>query len=57
MGVPDYEQSRSDEVISPKRMKILEHISDERLLPVAKEIEKHGTAGYQEKIADWIRQL
>ena len=57
MGVPDYEQSRSDEVISPKRMKILGHISDERLLPVAKEIENHGTAGYQEKIADWIRQL
>ncbi|MGN0733782.1 MAG: TIGR02679 domain-containing protein [Emergencia sp.] len=54
MGVSDYEQSRSDEIISPKRMKILEHISDERLLPVAKEIEKHGTAGYQEKIADWM---
>ena len=52
MEVSDYEKCRSGEEISPKRMKILERISDERLKPVAKEIEKYGTAGYQEMIID-----
>ena len=33
-------------------MKILERISDERLKPVVKEIEKYGTAGYQEMLVD-----
>lgn len=52
MEVSDYEKCRSGEEISPKRMKILERISDGRLKPVAKEIEKYGTAGYQEMIID-----
>ena len=50
MEPSDYEKCRSGEEISPKRMKILERISDEKLKPVAKEIEKYRTAGYQEMI-------
>ncbi|MGN0400165.1 MAG: DUF2399 domain-containing protein [Blautia sp.] len=52
MEVTDYEKCRSREEISPKRMKTLQRISDERLKPVVKEIEKYGTAGYQEMIVD-----
>ena len=52
MEVSDYEKCRSGEEISSKRMKILERISDERLKPVVKEIEKYGTAGYQEMLID-----
>lgn len=51
MEVEDYEKCRSEEYISPKRMKILERITDDRLTPVVKEIEKNLTAGYQEKLA------
>ena len=61
MEVSDYEKCRSGEEISSKRMKILERISDERLKPVVKEIEKYGTAGYQEMLVDgeiyyWVGQ-
>ena len=50
MDVQDYEKCRSEEVISDRRMKILEKITDERLLPVVRQIRKYGTAGYQEKL-------
>ncbi len=50
MGVEDYERCRSEEIISPKRMKILERITDEGLKPVAKMLKKYGRAGYQEKL-------
>lgn len=50
MDVEDYAKCRSDEDISQKRMKILERITDERLKPVVKEIEKYGTSGYQEML-------
>ena len=50
MEVEDYERCRSEEIISPKRMKILERITDESLKPVARMLEKYGRAGYQEKL-------
>ena len=48
MDVADYEKSRSMETISQKRMKILDRITDERLLPVVKKMKVYGKAGYQE---------
>lgn len=53
MDVKDYEKSRSEEVISPRRMKILEKITNERPLPVKEEIQKYKVAGYQEKLYIW----
>lgn len=50
MEMADYEKCRSAEVISPKRMKILERITDERLKSVVEKIEEYGTAGYQEML-------
>lgn len=52
MEPADYEKCRSEEVISPKRMKILERITDERLKPVVEKIEEYGTAGYQEMLVE-----
>ena len=52
MEMADYEKCRSAEVISPKRMKILERITDERLKPVVDRIEEYGTAGYQEMLVE-----
>lgn len=52
MEMADYEKCRSAEVISPKRMKILERITDERLKPVVERIEEYGTAGYQEMLVE-----
>lgn len=52
MSLEDYRKCRSDETISAKRMKSLEKITDERLLPVKEEIEKWKVAGYQEKLYD-----
>ena len=52
MEAADYERCRSKEVISPKRLKILERITDERLKPVAALIRKFRTAGYQEMLAE-----
>ena len=49
MSLEDYRKCRSDEA---KRMKSLEKITDERLLPVKEEIEKWKVAGYQEKLYD-----
>lgn len=54
MDVSDYEECRSEEEISSKRLKMLDKITDERLKPAAKQIQKHGTAGYQENIADLV---
>ena len=52
MEAADYERCKSEEVISPKRLKILERITDERLKPVAALIRKFRTAGYQEMLAE-----
>ena len=46
----DYEQCRSKEIISEKRKKMLQKITDERLLPVVDAVTKYGVAGYQESI-------
>ena len=43
METADYEKCRSEEVISPKRMKILERITDRRLKPVVDRIEEIQT--------------
>ena len=50
METADYEKCRSEEVISLKRMKILERITDERLRPVVEMIRECRTAGYQERL-------
>lgn len=52
METADYEKCRSEEVISPKRMKILERITDGRLKPVVDRIEEYGTAMYQEMLVE-----
>ena len=52
METTDYEKCRSEEVISPKCMKILERITDGRLKPVVDRIEEYGTAGYQEMLVE-----
>lgn len=52
MEMADYEKCRSEKVISPKRMKILGRITDERLKPVVEKIEEYGTAGYQEMLVE-----
>ena len=51
MGAEDFIESRSDREISPKRLKMLEKITDERLLPAAELIKHYKTAGYQELIS------
>lgn len=50
MTKDDYKKCKSKEEISPKRMKMLDKITDERLIPVVKELEKYKTAGYQENL-------
>ena len=50
MGTEDYEASRSNEEISARRLKMLEKINDERLVPSARMIMKYKKAGYQERI-------
>lgn len=58
METADYERCRSAELISPKRMKILERITDERLKPVVERIREYRTAGYQEMlIEELIKEL
>lgn len=52
MAVEDYEQSRSEEKISEKRIAMLERITDERLVPVAERIRELGVAGYQERLIE-----
>ena len=50
METVDYEKCRSAEVISPKRMKILERITGGRDCRVVEKIEEYGIAGYQEDV-------
>ena len=58
METADYERCRSEELISPKRMKILERIIDERLKPVVKIIKEYRLAVYQEMlIEELIKRL
>ena len=57
MTVEDYEQSRSEEKISEKRLAMLERITDERLGPVAERIRKLGVAGYQERLIEKYADL
>ena len=52
METEDYETCKPEEVISPKRMKILERITDDRLKPVVERIKAYGTAGYQEMLME-----
>ena len=52
METADYEKCRSEKVITPKRMKILERITDRRLKPVVERIKAYGTAGYQEMLVE-----
>ena len=52
METADYEKCRSEKAISPKRMKILGRITDERLKPMVEKIEESGTAGYQEMLVE-----
>ena len=55
METADYEKCRSEEMISPKRMKILERITDERLKPVVESIGECRTAGYQEMLIEALK--
>lgn len=48
MTKEDYLSCISEEIISEKRMKILDKVTDKRLQPVIEEIRKYRTAGYQE---------
>ncbi len=50
MTVEDYQKCRSAEKLSERRLKMLDHITDPRLIPVAAAIAEYGTAGYQEGI-------
>ena len=52
METEDSEKCKSEEVISPKRMKILGRITDDRLKPVVERIKAYGTAGYQEMLME-----
>lgn len=45
-----YGRCKSKEVLSDKRIKMLESITDERLVPVARRIAESKTAGYQENL-------
>lgn len=50
MSVEDYRESLSKEALSEKRLKSLDRITDERLLPVVESMRQERTAGYQEKL-------
>lgn len=50
MTEADYRKSRSGEVISEKRLKILDRITDPELRKAADAVARYKTAGYQEKI-------
>ncbi|NMB24631.1 MAG: TIGR02679 family protein [Firmicutes bacterium] len=50
--VLDYETVMSHVGIPPYRLRMLERIESPELLPVAKSLEKHGKAGYQEELLD-----
>lgn len=48
MDEADYNQCRSAEKLSERRLRMLDKITDERLIPVAKKMAVHKMAGYQE---------
>ncbi len=50
MSVQDYEKSKSKEILTSKRIKMLERIDDMELLETADAIRKCGLAGYQENL-------
>ena len=50
MTVDDYEECKSNEMLSEKRLKMLENITDVQLMNVMDAIRKCGRAGYQENI-------
>lgn len=50
MSVQDYEKSKSKEILTSKRLKMLEHIEDKELLETAEALRKSGFAGYQENL-------
>ncbi len=50
MGKLDYDECISKEMLSDRRVKMLDNISDERLLAVACEMRRCMRAGYQENI-------
>ena len=52
METEDYEMCKSEEGISPKRMRILERITDDRLKPVVERIKAYETARYQEMLME-----
>ena len=52
METEDYEKCKSEEGISPKRMRILERITDDRLNPVVERIKAYETARYQEMLME-----
>ncbi len=50
MTAEDYEKSKSREMISPRRLKMLDNIWDEQLAETAEMVKKEKIAGYQENI-------
>ena len=50
----DYDRCKSQEVISDRRIKMLDKITDEALIPVARQIASEKLAGYQENITDFF---
>ena len=50
MSVQEYEKSKSGEMLTPKRLKMLDRIEDAGLLETASAIRACGLAGYQENI-------
>lgn len=50
MGVEDYRASHPRTAISPRRLKLLERITDPELRPVAELLRERKLAGYQENI-------
>lgn len=57
MSVQEYEESRSREKISEKRMKILRHIREPELVRLAEAIEKSKVAGYQENVCEFFEGM
>ena len=57
MSVQEYEESRSREKISEKRMKILRHIREPELVRLAEAIRKSNVAGYQENVCEFFEGM
>lgn len=50
MSAEDYERSKSKEMLTEKRLKMLDHIDDMELLETAEALRKCKVAGYQENL-------